>query len=180
MAVPVAARSKAWVCSSALVEIVGSNPTGGMDVCLLWVLCVVRQKSLRRGDHSSREESHRQWCVFECDLETSWMRRPWPTGPVAPKTNKQTNTYYGSQPKYYACQFNNRIYELRWSLLERRKFYIEPKEKYILSDVIMEGFTSIRKTELKTSYAYRSKRLQTWKAIILYRHFICYLMRSID
>jgi len=22
-------------------EIVGSNPTGGMDVCLLWVLCVV-------------------------------------------------------------------------------------------------------------------------------------------
>ena len=27
--VPVAARSKAWFC-----EIVGSNPTGGMDVCL--------------------------------------------------------------------------------------------------------------------------------------------------
>ena len=23
-------------------NIVGSNPTGGMDVCLLWVLCVVR------------------------------------------------------------------------------------------------------------------------------------------
>jgi len=23
-------------------EIVGSNPTGGMDVCLLWVLRVVR------------------------------------------------------------------------------------------------------------------------------------------
>jgi len=28
-------------------------PTGGMDVCLLWVLCVVRQRSLRRADHSS-------------------------------------------------------------------------------------------------------------------------------
>jgi len=27
-------------CSPA--EIVGSNPTGGIDVCLLWVLCVVR------------------------------------------------------------------------------------------------------------------------------------------
>ena len=25
-----------------LNQIVGSNPTGGMDVCLLWVLCVVR------------------------------------------------------------------------------------------------------------------------------------------
>ena len=23
-------------------EILGSNPTGGMDICLLWVSCVVR------------------------------------------------------------------------------------------------------------------------------------------
>jgi len=29
-------------------------PTGGMDVCLLWVLCVVRWRSLRRADHSPR------------------------------------------------------------------------------------------------------------------------------
>ena len=35
-------------------EIVGSNPTGGMDICLLWVSCVVRYRSLRRADHSSR------------------------------------------------------------------------------------------------------------------------------
>ena len=33
--VPVAARSKAWVCSRSSAEIVGSNPTGGMDVRLL-------------------------------------------------------------------------------------------------------------------------------------------------
>ena len=26
------------------------------------------------------EESHRLWCVDVCDLETSWMKRPWPTG----------------------------------------------------------------------------------------------------
>jgi hypothetical protein len=32
----------------------GSNPAGGMDVCLLWVLCVVRWRSLRRADLSSR------------------------------------------------------------------------------------------------------------------------------
>jgi len=31
--VPVAARSKAWVCGRSLAEIVGSNPAGGMDVC---------------------------------------------------------------------------------------------------------------------------------------------------
>jgi hypothetical protein len=40
--VPVAARSKVWVCRRSLAGIVGSNPAGGMDVCLLWVLCDVR------------------------------------------------------------------------------------------------------------------------------------------
>jgi len=38
----VVARSKACVCGLSPAEIVGLNPTGGMDVCLLWVLCVVR------------------------------------------------------------------------------------------------------------------------------------------
>jgi len=25
------------------------------------------------------EESYQLWCVLECDLETLWMSRPWPT-----------------------------------------------------------------------------------------------------
>jgi len=25
------------------------------------------------------EESYRMWCILVCDLETSWMRRHWPT-----------------------------------------------------------------------------------------------------
>jgi len=29
------------------------------------------------------------WCVVVCDLETSWMRRPWPTGGLL--RQKQTN-----------------------------------------------------------------------------------------
>ena len=33
--IPVAARSKAWVCSRSLDGIVGSNPAGGIDVCLI-------------------------------------------------------------------------------------------------------------------------------------------------
>ena len=32
----------------------GSNPAGDMDVCRLWVLCVVRLSSLLQADHSSR------------------------------------------------------------------------------------------------------------------------------
>jgi hypothetical protein len=38
--ISVAARSKTWVCGRALAGIVGSNPTGGMGVCL--VQCFVR------------------------------------------------------------------------------------------------------------------------------------------
>ena len=46
-------RSKAWVCGLSPTEIVGSNPTGGMDV--LSVVSVVNVVScLRRADHSSR------------------------------------------------------------------------------------------------------------------------------
>ena len=33
--VSVAAQSKAYVCGRSPAEIMGSNPTGGMDVCLL-------------------------------------------------------------------------------------------------------------------------------------------------
>ena len=36
-----AARSNALICVRYPAEIVGSNPTGGMDVSLLRVLCVV-------------------------------------------------------------------------------------------------------------------------------------------
>jgi hypothetical protein len=52
--IPVAAKSQAWVCSRLLARIVGSNPAIGMDVCLLRVLCVVRERPLLRADHSYR------------------------------------------------------------------------------------------------------------------------------
>jgi len=37
-----AGRSKAWVCGRSLVGTAGSNLAGGLDVCLLWVLCLLR------------------------------------------------------------------------------------------------------------------------------------------
>ena len=39
MPVPVGARSKTWVCGRSPAEIVGSDPSGGMDVCC--VMCCV-------------------------------------------------------------------------------------------------------------------------------------------
>jgi hypothetical protein len=40
--ISVAVRSKASVYGRSLTGIAGSNPSGDMDVCLLWLLCFVR------------------------------------------------------------------------------------------------------------------------------------------
>ena len=39
--IPLAERSVARVCGRPLAGIAGLNPAGGMDVFILWVLCVV-------------------------------------------------------------------------------------------------------------------------------------------
>ena len=51
---PVAKQSKAWVCCRSLAGIGGSNLARVRDVYLLRVLCVVRWRSLRLADYSSR------------------------------------------------------------------------------------------------------------------------------
>ena len=50
MLITVAEQSKVRVCGRLLAGIAGSNPAGGLDVCLLWVLCVAMYRSLRQGD----------------------------------------------------------------------------------------------------------------------------------
>jgi hypothetical protein len=47
----------------------GSNPTGGMDVCLL---CVLSGRGLCDELITPPEESYRLWRVVMCDQETSW------------------------------------------------------------------------------------------------------------
>jgi hypothetical protein len=57
----------------------------GMNICLLWVLFVVRylcDELITRPD-----ASYRLWSVVVCDLETSWMSRTWPTLADEPKKN---------------------------------------------------------------------------------------------
>jgi len=58
----VAMGSEAWICSSSLSGAEGSNPAGGMDVCLLRALYVVR--SLCDGLITRSEGSYRLWCVW--------------------------------------------------------------------------------------------------------------------
>jgi hypothetical protein len=55
-------------------EIVGSNPTRGMDVCC--ECCVLLGRGLCDELITRPGEFYRLWCVVVCDLETSRMRRP--------------------------------------------------------------------------------------------------------
>ena len=43
--IPVAVQSKAWVCVRSLAVIMGSNPAGGIDVCL-FECCVLSGRDL--------------------------------------------------------------------------------------------------------------------------------------
>jgi hypothetical protein len=71
---------------------VGSNPTRGVDGCLLWVLCVVRKRSLRVADHSSRGvlPTVVRRCVWYRNHVNEETMAHW--GVVAPKTNTETNS----------------------------------------------------------------------------------------
>jgi len=85
--VPLAARSKAWVCGRLPAEIVGSNPSWGMDVCR--ECCVWSGRGFCDGLITCLKESYRLLCVVVCDIGTSWMRRPWPTGGVSRQIKKK-------------------------------------------------------------------------------------------
>ena len=81
--VAVAARSNAWVSGRSFPGIVGSNSTVDMGVSLFEccaLLFVLSGRGLCEGLITLSGESYRLWCVVGCDLETPWMRRPWPTG----------------------------------------------------------------------------------------------------
>jgi hypothetical protein len=74
----VAARSKAWVCGRSLAGIVGSNPAGGVDVCLLLsVVCC--QVEVSASGSSLVQRSPTECGMSEYDREAWIMRRPWLT-----------------------------------------------------------------------------------------------------
>jgi hypothetical protein len=60
---PVAARTEAWVCDRALAGIVGQDLAGGMDVCLLSLLCMLSGRGLCDELITRLEESYRLLCV---------------------------------------------------------------------------------------------------------------------
>jgi hypothetical protein len=55
MPIPVAARSRVWVFGRSAAEIVGSSPTGCMDVCCVEKQCV-KQVKINRSKRWAKPE----------------------------------------------------------------------------------------------------------------------------
>jgi len=80
--IPVAVRSKAWVCSRSLAGIVDSNPDGGMDVCPCRC-CVLSNWGLFVRPTPPSDEFYQMCvCVFHwvwsgatIPLHLQWLRR---------------------------------------------------------------------------------------------------------
>jgi hypothetical protein len=84
------------ICSLSRTGIAGSNlqpiaywhcwfqSARGVDICLLWVLCVVTYKSLLRADHSSRGVLPNVVCLSVVVKPRQWGV-PGPLGDIAPK-----------------------------------------------------------------------------------------------
>jgi len=77
--IPLGERSKASVCGRSPAGTVGSNPAGGMDVCLWWVLCVVKYRPLQWADHSFGEVLRSEVCL---NVVEEAPGRPRPNGTV--------------------------------------------------------------------------------------------------
>ena len=89
-----AERSKTSVCDRSLAGIAGSNPTGGMDVCIFECF-VLSCRGLCNEPIPRLEEPYRLWCVILCDLETWMMRQPWPAlGCCTRKKNWSVKQWY--------------------------------------------------------------------------------------
>ena len=71
-------------------------PGSWMSVCS--ECCVLSGRGLCDELIARSEEPYRLWCVVVCDLETSWMRRPWPTGDSCAKNKTNTRCMRLSEP----------------------------------------------------------------------------------
>ena len=76
------------------------NPLGGKDVCRVY--CVLSRRGLGDELITRPEESYRLSCVIVCNLETSWMWRPLPTGGCRAK--KKKCIFWYSRPEFLNAQ----------------------------------------------------------------------------
>ena len=73
--------------------------------------CVLSGRGLCDELITRLEESYRLRCVVVCDLETSWMRRPWSTGRCRAKNKHKPNAQTGleTRPAFYSVSTLSRV-----------------------------------------------------------------------
>jgi len=105
-------RQSQWPCSqrrrstaARLLRLWVRIPPGAwIFVCC--ECCVLSGRDLCDELITRPEESYRLWCVVECDLEISRMRRPWPAlGRSATKKNK----YVLCKCRFITSSFNDAV-----------------------------------------------------------------------
>jgi len=69
-----------------------------MDAC--HECCVLSGRGLCDEMITYPGESYGLWCIIVCDLLTSWMRRPWPTGGLSRQKQTKVCTTYCD---FYIC-----------------------------------------------------------------------------
>ena len=84
-----------WYCISLLYTIhwlwFRIPPEAWMSVCCKF--CALSGRGICDELITRQEESYWLWCVVVCDLETAWMRRPWPTGGCRTKNKQIKNSF---------------------------------------------------------------------------------------
>jgi len=87
--------------------------------------CVLSGRGLCDGLITCPEESYQLWCVFVCDLETSWMRRPWPDGSrrAKNKQNAKQETFQASAAMSMRSAWRLKIGPIRCSETSVRNYH---------------------------------------------------------
>jgi len=99
-----------------------------MSVCC--ECCVLSGRGLCDELISGPEESYRLLCVVVCELETSGISRPWPTGAVAPN-KKEVPDRVGISPSPHLKVEEDLVYETLYSIQSTRRGS-EPRNPVIL------------------------------------------------
>ena len=108
-----AERSKARVYGRSLAAIAGFESSQGHR----YISCVIRLRSLRRANHSSRGVRQIAMCRV-CDLETSIIRRPWYSLGCCGRKNKIYFKRNFSTTKHklnlHGCFFSSLFYDRQY------------------------------------------------------------------
>ena len=96
--------------------------------------CVLSGKGLCDELITRPEESYLLWWVVLCDLETSWMRRPWPSGGCCAKmqASKQASFTY-TNPSFLPVTMQPR-WQGQIKKLTRKPSLFQPDGLHLLSD----------------------------------------------